>query len=539
MGFAQAETLQEAMVSAYQTNPSLKAERARVKETDENYIQARSQGRLNSSLSASIARQAFRAPSQGFFGPVSGRTIEDGQPRVLALQVIQPIYQGGRVKALKQQAKSGIFAAREGLRSAEQNLFVSVATAYVDVLRDEETARIRRNNVSVLARQEQAALDRFDVGEGTLTDIAQAQSRQAAANIGLAQADAQLASSRAAYERLVGHPPVDLQAVPDFTLPATLQEAREIGVANNPQLGASLFSVEAAKAGIKVAKSAGRPSFSINGALANQRAQLGGFRESDSASLTAQLNIPLYSGGANKSRVRQAKSTVERLNYEARDIENAIEQTVTQIWASLKAAEASLIAAKEQVRTAEVAFEGVTLEQQVGTRDTLDVLNAEQELLNAKLSVVNAERSVDVTSYQLLSILGGFDADSLQLPVDFYDPAANFEDVKRDSLTRAVDRYVPVAVRKIGRQLPNIPKDVAKFGKQTGIPANVKGLGAGVGTVLDGVGTLQKDAVDAITGQSGVVLPPPERELDDAPILLPALDGNISAQASSPDSPQN
>lgn len=496
-----AETLQEAMVSAYQTNPSLKAERARVKETDESYIQARAQGRLSSSLSASVSRQAVRSPSQSLFGPTT-REIDDGLPRSLSLQVVQPIYQGGRVKALRQQTKSGIYAAREGLRNAEQTLLVSVGTSYADVIRDEETARIRRNNVSVLARQELAAKDRFDVGEGTLTDIAQAQSRLAAANIGLAQADAQLAISRAAYERVVGHAPVDLQPVPKFILPQSVDDARRIGVANNPQLGASLFSVEAAKAGIELAKSVGKPTFSLNGTLGNQRAQISGIREADSAALTAQLNIPLYSGGANKSRVRQAKNTVERLSYEALDIEDAIEQSVTQIWASLQAAELSLVAAKEQVRTAEIAFEGVTLEQQVGTRNTLDVLNAEQELLNAKLSVVNAERSVNVTRYQLLAILGGFDADSLQLPVDLYSPEAYFNAVKDDGISRAVDRYVPEAAKKIGRQLPNIPKDIYEAGKRIGVKREAEEFGHAVGTLLDGVGTLKKGAIDTITGQT-------------------------------------
>ena len=187
----QAETFQEALISAYQTNPSLKAERARVKEADENYIQARAQGRPTSSFTASAARQAIRAPNNIFFSE-TGSTVQRGNPRTTALQIIQPIYQGGRVSALKRQANSGILAARQTLRDAEQNLLVSTATAYVDVIRDEQAAKIRRNNVSVLARQEQAARDRFDVGEGTLTDIAQAQTRLAAANIGLAQADAQL-----------------------------------------------------------------------------------------------------------------------------------------------------------------------------------------------------------------------------------------------------------------------------------------------------------------------------------------------------------
>ena len=499
---AQAETFQEALISAYNTNPRLKAERARVKEADENYIQARAQGRLNSSISASVGAQAFRAPEQSFFGGGGGRTIDEGYPRTSQLQIIQPIYQGGRVRALKQQANSTIHAAREGLRNAEQNLFVSAATAYVDVIRDEETARIRRNNVSVLARQEQAALDRFDVGEGTRTDIAQAQTRLAAANIGLAQADSQLAASRAAYERAVGHPPVDLQPVPEFILPASLDEAKRIGVASNPQLLAVRFNREAALAGRDVAASAGKPTLSLNGSLANQRAQISGISEADTASLTAQLRIPLYSGGANKSRVRQARNTAERLGYEAIEIENAIEQSVSQIWAALSAARRSLVAAQQQVEAAEVAFEGVRLEQQVGTRNTLDVLNAEQELLNAKLSVVNAERTVDATIYQLLSILGAFDADSIRLPVDLYDPKDNLEKIKNDGLKRAMDRFTPIVIKKIAPQLPNIPKDIYNVVTKNPVTDSIVELGDAIVGDVGNVAEFGKDYVDTITFQS-------------------------------------
>lgn len=469
----QAETLQEALISAYQTNPKLKAERARVKEADENYIQARAQGRLSSAFSATAEGQLVRTPGTTIFGGGEGHNLTDGYPRSLAVQVIQPIYQGGRVKALKSQARSGIFAAREGLRSAEQDLFLAVATAYVDVLRDEEAAKIRRNNVSVLARQEAAARARFDVGEGTLTDIAQSESRLAASNIGLAQADAQLATSRAAYERVVGHAPVDLRAAPKFVLPATLFEAQRIGLVNNPLLLASEHNVEAAKASIGVAKAAGKPSFAINGSLANLRSQLSAIGEADAASITAQLTIPLYSGGANKSRVRQAKSAVERLRFEVKDAENAVKQNVTQIWALLTSARLSLQASEQQVKAAEVAFEGVTLEQQVGTRDTLDVLNAEQEVLNAKLSVVNAQRTVDATTYQLLTLLGAFDADSIQLPVDSYDPERNFLDVKDDGLTKLVDKYVPQSVQNIGPELINVSKDTYKGVKSIGNSTDV------------------------------------------------------------------
>ena len=523
---AHAETFQEALISAYQTNPRLKAERARVKEADENYIQARAQGRLTSNISSTIAGQAFRSPGQSFFGGGGERTIEGGYPRSNALQIIQPIYQGGRVDALKRQANSGILAARQTLRNAEQNLLVSAATAYVDVLRDEETAKIRRNNVSVLARQEQAARDRFDVGEGTLTDIAQSQSRLAAANIGLAQADAQLETSRAAYERAVGHPPVDLQPVPDFVLPVDVYEAHRIGIANNPQLLALRFNREAALAGRDVAASAGKPTFSINASLANQRAQIGGIREADSASLTANLTIPLYAGGANKSRVRQAMNAVERLSYEELDVENAIQQTISQIWAQLRAARRSVTASEQQVRAAEVAFEGVTLEQQVGTRDTLDVLNAEQELLNAKLSVINAERTVDATVYQLLSILGGFDADSIRLPVDIYDPQDNLDKVKNDGMSRAVDRFVPHAVKKIAPQIPDIPKDIIGVVTHNPIATEVKTFTNGLVDLGGTVGEAGKDYIDALTFQSNEVdrlkaekLVPVE-EIDVAPIII-------------------
>lgn len=540
-GEAQAETFQEALVSAYQTNPRLKAERARVKEADENYIQARAQGRLRSSLSGSVGYQAVRSPEQDFFGGGGGRSIEDGTPRNTQLQIIQPLYQGGRVRALKSQANATILAARQGLKNAEQELMVSAATAYVDVLRDEETARIRRNNVSVLARQEQAARDRFDVGEGTLTDIAQSQSRLAAANIGLAQADAQLAISRASYERSVGHPPVDLQPVPAFVLPPTVYDAQRIGVTNNPQLLAARYSKKAALAGRDVAAAAGKPTISLNANFANQRAQIGFLREADTASLTAQLNIPLYSGGANKSRVRQAMNTVERLSYEEVDLENAIKQTVSQIWAQLVAARRSLKASETQVDAAEIAFEGVTLEQQVGTRDTLDVLNAEQELLNAKLSVVNAQRTVDATVYQLLSILGAFDADNINLPVDYYDPKDNLNKIKNDGLSRAAERYLPVAVQKIGPQLPNIPRDIIAVTTQNPVAAEIKNVGNNGLKFLDGAAVLTKQSIDFVTGQSADAAYMATKKsldadiIDVAPITLPAQDWKVPPTIESPE----
>ncbi|WP_418153068.1 TolC family protein [Litorimonas sp. RW-G-Af-16] len=335
------------------------------------------------------------------------------------------------------------------------------------------------------------------------TDIAQSQSRLAASEAGLAQAEAQLQISRATYKRIVGRMPVDLQPVPDFALPNDLPTAIALARDNNPQLLASYFNEEAGRAAIDVAKSNGRPTISLNGTLSAQRGQLLGIEETDQASLTAQISVPIFSGGLNRSRVRQAKHAKTRLAFETRDTELAVDQTVTQIWAQLEAAKRVFITSQQQLDAAEVAFEGVELELTVGTRTQLDVLNAEQEVLNAKLALINAERDVDSVTYQLLSILGVFDADGIALPVETYDAVQNFEAVRYRGFDRNIDRFVPEAAQKIGRQIPDIVNDVAggvaTLGRATKLDTVPETLSkAEVKPVK-----LLKDAADTVTGQEG------------------------------------
>jgi len=440
---ARAETFQEALISVYNSNPGLLAARAQVREVDENYIQARAQGRFNANIAGSAGLSALR--SSGSFVPgLPGETFtREGTPLAAQLQIIQPLYQGGRVRALKDQAKAGILAAREQLRNTEQELLRQGASAYTNVLRDEDVARIRRNNVRVLARQEMAAKDRFDVGVGTKTDIAQAQSRLAAAESGLALAEAQLQASRATYIRIIGHIPVDLQPVPLFELPPTLDNAIALAREHNPALLAAIYNKVASKAAIDVAKSASKPVVSLNGTLGGQRRQIAGLPTNDQAAISAQVIIPLFSGGANKSRVRQAKHAETRLGFEIRDTERTIDEGVRQIWAQLEAARLALKSSRIQVQASEVAFEGVELEQSVGTRTTLDVLDAEQEVLNSKLSEIDAELNLNVATFQLLTVLGVFDAQGIRLPIDYYNPQENFETIKTDKLLRLTDKFVP------------------------------------------------------------------------------------------------
>lgn len=426
---ANAETFQEALMSAY-NHPRLRAERAALREIDENYVQAQSAGRLTSSLAGSVGILNSNARSLNF---LTGTEIDNNEttvPRNLQIEFIQPLYQGGRVRALKSQAKAGIMAARQNLRAVEHSVFQEAAIAYVDVLRDEELARIRRNNVSVLSRQLAAAQERFDVGEGTLTDIAQAKSRLAGADIGLAQADASLASSRAIYEQVIGHIPVDLQPVPQIAIPKTLGQAKTLAQENNPSLLASQFNEKVADAGLNVANAASRPSIGVVGTVSGAKEPTFGISRARSASVVAQISVPIFTGGMNRSKKRAASEAKNRTLFQTRDTKRIINQSVAQIWAQLDAASRTQKASSLQVEAAEVAFEGVVLEQEVGTRTTLDVLDAEQELLSAKLALIEARRALNVATYQLLTVLGAFDAQALRLPITLYDPNENFDKVR-------------------------------------------------------------------------------------------------------------
>lgn len=461
---AGADTLQTVLASVYRNNPRLLGERARLREVDENYIQARAQGRPTVGLGGELSLQAVRTPATepSFFNPDGGGGWAEGTPYTAQLSVVQPIYQGGRVKALKRQAKAGIMAARAGLENAENSIFLSAANAYVDILRDEEAANIRRNNVRVLTRQLTAANERFNVGEGTRTDIAQSESRLAASEAGLAQADAQLEISRALFVRIVGRLPNQLTPAPDFVLPVSLDQAMSLARNNNPQLLAANYNELAGSAAIDVAKAAGRPTLSLQGSLAGSRQTILGLSETDQATIGAQLNIPLFSGGGNASRVRQAKHVKARLSFETRDTERAVDQTVTQVWAQMGAARRIVETSKRQVAAAEIAFEGVSLEQQVGTRTQLDVLDAEQETLNAKLNLINAERDFDASVFQLLSTIGVLDADGIDLPITTHDPDIYFSNVVYDGFKEAGDRLIPEVIQKVGPQLPNLVADPAK-----------------------------------------------------------------------------
>ncbi len=402
---ANADDLAGAVDSAYRNNPTLDGARFAARAAEEGVSQIRAAYRPNVDLNGSAGYRTSESEVAGVTG-----ARQDLEPGSVQVQASQSVFTGGRRNAQGRIAQGQVNVAEERLRVAEQNVLLTVVTAYVDVRRDMEQVRIRGNNVDVLARQLQAARDRFEVGEITLTDVAQAEARLAGAQAGLATAQAQLESSRANYLEVVGAPAGELEAPPPVpVLPQTLDEALTFALDNSPAIIAAETTIEIAEAQVRVEASALRPQVSVIGSA--QRAWESSLpdQRSDSLSAAAQVTVPLFEGGFARSRMRQARLNVERAEADAEGVRRQVVADVTASWSGVLAARRVIDASNQQVRANALAFEGVEQEQQVGLRTTLDVLNAEQELLESRLTLVRAERDAYVAAHQLLASIGALD----------------------------------------------------------------------------------------------------------------------------------
>jgi outer membrane protein len=420
-GQASSETLAEAIALAYETNPTLQAQRAEQRALDETYVQARTALRptLDLGLSATYESRANGVESDsGSFG----------------LSATQPIWTGGRAVRGIDAAQADVLQGRENLRALEAQILANVVQAYVDVRRDIEALRINQENVSVLQRQLEEASARFEVGEITRTDVAQAEARLASSQAQLAGAQAQLSVSRAAYAAVVGQSPADLAPEPALPgVPATFDEAINVAERENPNVRAAERAEQGARARLAAARAQHNPTIGLSASYGSGDTLddfASNFFDNDNASATARLSMPLFTGGLNRSRVRAA---LERTNSAQIQIEGArrdVLRSVSQSWATVVSARASLTANEEQVRAAQIAAEGVRQEAQVGLRTTLDVLNAELELRNAQLSLINSRRDQYVATAQLLAAMGRLEARNLVQDVKVYDPAKNFNKVR-------------------------------------------------------------------------------------------------------------
>lgn len=418
---ARAGDLIDALAAAYANNPQLAAERARLKATDEQLAIAQSGYRPTITGTADFTLQSTDTePSSPTDGTVKTRTY--------ALNLNQPIYSGGSTVSAVREADATIRAGRENLRGIEQAVLLEAATQYMNVIRDRAIVQLRERNVAVLTRQLRESQVRFEAGELTKTDVEQAKARLAGAKSDLALARAVLKASLARFERVVGFPASGLAdpGVPEDRLPGTLDEAVAIAQAENPGVVGAAFLEQATNHTIDRIRGQLLPRFEIDATVRDSLDPSILTDRSTSAQVTGRLTVPIYDAGLVRAQVRQAKQQRQgRLN----DIEQSrvtVEADVTSAWAQLSASRAQLVSNQAQVDAAQTALAGVRAEEEVGQRTQLDILNAEQELLNARVALTSTQRDVVVNAYTVLATMGHMTAAALALPVELHDPEIHY-----------------------------------------------------------------------------------------------------------------
>ena len=417
-----ATTLEEAMGLAYESNPTLQSARAQLRATDEQIAQAKSLRRPTIDITGDVGPESVDSDIRSNGTDLNG---------TVALNLSQPVYRGGSIDASISQADNVILAQRETLSSVEQQVLAQAVTAYSNVVRDVAVLRLTQNNVEVLTRQLEATRTRFEVGELTRTDVAQAESRLAGAYAEQIAAEGNLTTSRAIYRQVVGQEPVDLEKpIPPTDLPSGEEETIAES-SNNPDLIAAKFLERAAEDGIDVVFGELLPSVDVVGRLEalDEDVTHQGLYE-NSAGVFLQVRIPLYQGGGVSSRVRESKQVVSQRRQQVYEQQRAVEQQATSSWRALETARAQIDSFKAQVEATRVALEGVREEANVGARTILDVLDAQQEYLVAQVNLVRAERDEVVAAYDVLGAIGRLTLANLSLPATPYDPTRHYDAVK-------------------------------------------------------------------------------------------------------------
>lgn len=430
---ALAQTMDAALSRAYSANPTLNAQRASVRATNENVPQALSGYRprvtASADIGASITESDIPAGAQG---ATHSRNVSRFNPRGAGLQIDQNIFDGGKTRSSVSQAESQVLGARATLRNTEQNVLLDAATSYMNVLRDTAILNLNRNNVDVLEEQLRQTRDRFQVGEVTRTDVAQAEARLSSAQSQAILAESNLKTSIARFRQNVGIEPKQLAPgrPVENLMPKSLPRALGLALQGHPAIIAALHGVDAAELQVKVTEADLYPTLGVRG-LVTQRYDNQFFGDNrTSASAVATLTIPIYEGGQVYSRTRQAKETAGQRRIDVDTSRDSVRAAVVSAWGAHEAAKAQITSAQAQVQAAETALAGVREEAKVGQRTTLDVLNAQQDVINAQITLASSERDVVVASYAILSAIGHLTANRLGLAVAEYKPSEHYNAVK-------------------------------------------------------------------------------------------------------------
>jgi outer membrane protein len=429
-GAASADTLREALVSTYNTNPTITAQRETLKSTDAGVAIARAQGRPRVSATVGVNQDLTRT------GGGNGRNFSAG------VDLSYPLFNGGGIRNSILAARTRVEAGRATLRAVEGDIFTEAVAAYMDVIRDRAITELNANQVRVLDTNLQATRDRFEIGDLTRTDVAQSEARLSLARANLETAGARQAASEENYRRVTGQQPGDLAPPPPLPpLPTTPEQAVQIALVNNPDVIAIQRQAEAAGIDVRVARSDRLPTVSAIGSgrytnyLGSAEDQFGPNAPNNTTAtgVGVQANIPLYQGGLPAARIRQAQAIEGQVMEQVVGTQRLVVANTRSAFAAYEAAQNAIKSNEIAVKANELALEGARAERQVGTRTVIDVLNAEQELLNSQVALVTAKRDAYVAGFQLLNAMGQAEADDLGLEGGpLYDPLGNYRRVAGD-----------------------------------------------------------------------------------------------------------
>lgn len=434
---ALADTIEAALVRAYQTNPQLNAQRAQVRVTDENVPQALSGYRPKVSLTASAGVQYTDTLSTaGGTADRLVRTITHGTnaPNSAGITASQTIFNGQQTANKTRAAESQVSAAREALRVLEQTVLLQAATIYMDFLRDSANVEVQRSNVRVLEQTLRQTKDRFNVGEVTRTDVAQSEAQLAAGKTQLLTAESTLTTTRANFRRIIGSEPVALApgSPVDRFLPPTLTSAVELALIENPNVTSAMFGIDVSYLNVKVAEGALFPTVTLQASATRSNETSMTLQRSFTGAVTTQISVPIYQGGSEYSLIRQSKETLAQQRLVLEQTRDQARANVVQAWGQLEAGKAQVQSAQAQVAASEIALNGVREEAKAGQRTTLDVLNAQQALVNARVALITAQHDRVVASYSVLNSVGRLSPIVMNLPTETYDASVHYHQV-RDS----------------------------------------------------------------------------------------------------------
>ena len=427
---ALADTIEAALVRAYQNTPQLNAQRAQVRATDENVPQALAGYRPQAAVTASAGYQYtdMYSVSPGFGGEIHGTE----PPRAAGLTVTQTLYNGNQTANKTRAAESQVSGAREALRVLEQTVLLSAATIYMDYLRDAAIVEVQRNNTKVLEETLVQTRGRFELGELTRTDVAEATAQLAAGKTQQLTAEANLTTTQSNFRRIIGDEPKQLApgSPVDRFLPSTLPAAVALSLTQNPNVTASAFGIDVNYLQVKVNEGALLPTVALQATVQQAYEQAQVIYRSFAAAAIAQLTVPVYQGGAEYSLIRQSKETLAQQRFNLEVVRDQTRANVVTAWGQLVAGKAQVGSAQAQVIASETALDGVRDEARAGQRITLDVLNAQQALVNARVALVTAQHDRVVASYAVLNAVGRLSPQVLHLATAVYDPSVHYHQVR-------------------------------------------------------------------------------------------------------------